>query len=136
VYLVHDAVAAHRLTPLVRRTALALAAIVILAGCGNSTPPRTAARAVSVPTAPASTANCAYWRVIDIPRRYAIIRAIRRFASGPVGSSAGRHGASLDDRTAYHLFDNYCAESFATRFKLYKLYTRAAAFGGGAGPPQ
>ncbi|MEA2391833.1 MAG: hypothetical protein QOK31_1942 [Solirubrobacteraceae bacterium] len=80
-------------------------------------------------TAPASTANCAYWRVVDPPRRYAVIRAIRRFAGGPVGSPGGGHGAVLDDRVAYRLFDSYCSRAFATKFKLYKLYTRAAAFG-------
>jgi hypothetical protein len=82
-----------------------------------------------VATAPASTANCAYWRVVDPPRRYAVIRAIRKFAGGPVGSSLGRHGATLHDDVAYRLFESYCSRSFATRFKLYKLYTRAAAFG-------
>jgi hypothetical protein len=54
---------------------------------------------------------------------------LREFAGGPVGSSAGiQNGPVLDDDSAYRLLQNYCAKPFARGFKLYKLYTRAAAF--------
>ena len=46
---------------------------------------------------------------------------------GPTGSP-GLRGNVLDDERAYRLFQNYCGNYFARGFKLYKLYTRAAAF--------
>jgi hypothetical protein len=36
----------------------------------------------------------------------------------------------LSDDRAYKLLQGYCAKPFARGFKLYKLYTRAAAFAG------
>ena len=71
--------------------------------------------------------NCADWKTADAGTRGAIVEALRRFASGPVGSPAG-HGASLPDDTATQLFNSYCAKDLARNFKLYKLYTRAASF--------
>ena len=53
-------------------------------------------------------------------------REIKRFAGGPVGGQG--HGAVLPDDRAYTLFQHYCSYGFASQFKLYKLYTRAAAF--------
>ena len=56
---------------------------------------------------------------------------LRKFAGGPVGSSAGiQNGPVLDDDRAYKLLQSYCANCFARGFKLYKLYERAAAFVG------
>ena len=72
--------------------------------------------------------DCADWRSADEGRRDDIVEALRRFAGGPSGSPAGR-GATLGDDDARRLFDSYCAQEFATGFKLYKLYTRAASFG-------
>jgi hypothetical protein len=72
--------------------------------------------------------DCADWRSADTSAREDMIAALREFAGGPVGSPAGR-GATLDDADAERLFDSYCAQDFATDFKLYKLYTRAASFG-------
>jgi hypothetical protein len=57
------------------------------------------------------------------------VRELRRFAERPVGSVAG-HGSVLDDADAYRLFENTCSHYYARSFKLYKLYTRAAAFRG------
>ena len=66
---------------------------------------------------PARLASCADWR-----------RA-RRFAGGQVEAPAGQgHGAVLTETQAYTLFQHYCRYTFASQFKLYKLYTRAAAF--------
>ena len=45
-----------------------------------------------------------------------------------MGTRPGGHGAVLNDDKAYRLFQNYCAQPFAARFKLYRLYNRAAAF--------
>jgi hypothetical protein len=56
---------------------------------------------------------------------------LRKFAGGPVGSSAGiQKGPVLEDGRAYSLLESYCARYFARGFKLYKLYERAAAFVG------
>ncbi|MGH2980557.1 MAG: hypothetical protein ACRDKV_00750 [Solirubrobacterales bacterium] len=52
---------------------------------------------------------------------------LRDFAGGPTGSPAG-HGAVLEDERAYDVLENWCENDFARGFKLYKLYTRAAAF--------
>lgn len=54
------------------------------------------------------------------------MRELRRFAGGPVGQ--GRRGATLPDDRAYQLLDVYCQRDYARGFKLYKLYTRGAAF--------
>jgi hypothetical protein len=75
-------------------------------------------------------ADCADWRKAGPSERAGTIRQLRKFAGGPVGSPAG-HGAVLDDDRAYELFDSYCSKGFASHFRLYKLYTRAAAFGSG-----
>jgi hypothetical protein len=55
------------------------------------------------------------------------VRDIKAFAGGPVGQGA-LHGATLDDKVAYRILDDYCSHDFASQFTLYKLYTRAAAF--------
>jgi len=66
-----------------------------------------------------------------VAQRRTIVEQLRRFAGGPVGSSAGiQRGPVLSDDRAYRLFQSYCAKPFARGFKLYKLYTRAAAFAG------
>jgi hypothetical protein len=54
---------------------------------------------------------------------------LRDFAGQEAGSAQARgHGATLKDDQAYKLFQNWCSKDFARGFKLYKLYTRAAAF--------
>jgi hypothetical protein len=77
--------------------------------------------------APTRLLSCADWNDADIRERYATIEAVREFAGGPTGSPAG-HGATIEDDDAYDLFERWCGESYASGFKLYKLYTRAAAF--------
>ena len=72
--------------------------------------------------------DCADWRQSDVRERYGTIEDLRDFAGGPVGPSPEGHGATLDDNKAYKLFQNWCSKDFARGFKLYKLYTRAAAF--------
>ena len=53
---------------------------------------------------------------------------------GASGDDPSGTGAVLDDKEAYDLFNRYCEPDLARGFKLYKLYERAAAFGGQ--PPQ
>jgi hypothetical protein len=42
--------------------------------------------------------------------------------------TGSRKGATLPNDKAYDLFEGACRPDFSKRFKLYKLYTRAAAF--------
>ena len=78
---------------------------------------------------PIRLTDCSDWRRSSPSERSGIIAGVREVAGGPTGSPAG-HGAVLDDDEAYRLFDGYCKADFAKRFKLYKLYTRAAGFEG------
>jgi hypothetical protein len=113
-----------------RRASLAAAAAAVLAlpGClgGNSAnPPRSAGVRIATPL---QLADCRDWRKASPQERAGTVRDLRGFAGGPVGESPGRRGATLDDDRAYQVLDNYCRADFARGFKLYKLYTRAAAF--------
>lgn len=107
-----------------------------LAACGGSS--GSAAKPTTTATATASASgnpdlgelrmvNCQNWRNGDEHARRGTVRELGEFASGPVGSPAG-NGARLKDDVAYRFLDGYCSHSYATYFKLYKLYTRAAAF--------
>jgi hypothetical protein len=78
---------------------------------------------------PTQLVKCADWNEADVRERYGTVEALRAFAGGRTGSPSG-HGATLEDDEAYELFERWCAESYASGFRLYKLYTRAAAFGG------
>ena len=120
-----------------RRIALALLpALLVLAasGCGGSDQgagQQSAAGAGPRISVPLSLADCTDWNNADAAERLGTIRQLAAFAGGQVGGSRGQpsgHGATLDEKKAYGLFQGYCAESFARGFKLYKLYTRAAAF--------
>jgi hypothetical protein len=108
--------------------AAALVAALALPGClgGNSSnPPKSAGIRIGTPL---TLADCSDWRKASPQEREGTVRDLRRFAGGPVGESRGRRGATLDDDRAYQVLDDYCKQSFARAFKLYKLYTRAAAF--------
>lgn len=76
--------------------------------------------------------NCREWKHADVRERYGTIADLKDFAGSAAGAGSATgptgHGATLDDDKAYKLFENYCAKDFARGFKLYKLYTRAAAF--------
>jgi hypothetical protein len=78
---------------------------------------------------PARLATCADWRRGQESERIGTLREIAHFAGGPVGSPAGR-GPVLDEDEGYRHLQSYCANDFAAGFRLYKLYTRAAAFRG------
>jgi hypothetical protein len=72
-------------------------------------------------------ADCADWRDGSYRERFETVKTLRRFVGGSAGSPAGR-GPVLPDDRAYDLLDNYCKKGFASHFKLYKLYVRAASF--------
>jgi len=111
-----------------------VAAVALLAGCGGG--PNTQPQVDVGPNVgqPINLADCNDWNQANTEQRLGTIQQIKDFAGGPiVGNSASSPhgtGAVLDDKQAYDLFNNYCKASFARGFKLYRLYTRAAAFAG------
>jgi hypothetical protein len=106
--------------------ALAVAACAALAGCaGDDSGP--AAQAGGVGIGEVRLADCEGWRAADVRERHETLEALRGFAGDRTGSPGG-HGATLDDDDAYELIERSCEPSYAAGFKLYKLYTRAAAF--------
>jgi hypothetical protein len=108
--------------------ALAIVCAAVAAGCGASSPnsgtPQVQGPQINVPL---RLADCTDWNKSDVSQRLGTVGALRAFAGGPTGSPAG-HGNTLPDKRAYDLLQNYCGNFFARGFKLYKLYTRAAAF--------
>jgi hypothetical protein len=78
-------------------------------------------------TRPTQLVQCRDWQEASIRERTGTLDALHEFAGGPTGSPAGR-GRTLDDDDAFKLFDNWCSRPYAKGFRLYKLYTRAAAF--------
>ena len=138
--MVHDpaqAVAAFA-QRLVRPTAIAVAcagvAAVLVAGCGGGSGTQPQIDVGPNVGQPINLADCNDWNQASTEQRLGTIHDLKNFAGGPVvGNNAGSPsgtGAVLDDKQAYDLFQNYCKESFARGFKLYKLYERAAAFAG------
>jgi len=120
--------------------ALGLALIVlstVAAGCGGGHK-GDATRAKSATTTPVihkdlgvdvRLADCTDWNRGDDAARRGMIKEIAGFAGGQVGSAPGNvNGATIPEAQAYALFNGWCSHHFARGFKLYKLYTRAAAF--------
>jgi hypothetical protein len=108
----------------------ALLAALALAACGGGGAgsgdhtPRVGGADIGVPV---KLVDCADWKRATPTERTNTVISIRGFAGGATGSPGG-HGAVLDDEKAYQLFENTCRQDYARAFKLYKLYTRAAAF--------
>lgn len=100
--------------------------IVLAAGCGGGDPP--AEQGIGV-NPDLQLADCDNWNEASVDERLLTVEQLREFAGGPVGNIPAR-GAILDDEDAYDLFERYCESEFAGAFKLYKLYTRFAAFTG------
>jgi hypothetical protein len=142
VPVVHDAVQT-LLNGQSHRTLLPAATLIccvaLLGGCGGSGHPKTVAAGttpsgVSTPSGVGQSIrldNCTNWRWATLAQRRETVAQLRKFAGGPVGSSGGiQRGPVLSDGRAYKLFQSYCSKPFARGFKLYKLYTHAAAFVG------
>jgi hypothetical protein len=108
---------------------LLVALAIAAAGCGGDSTSEQEAPAQLGPDlgTPINLASCEDWLKGDAGERLGTIRQIREFAGGPIGTGDLR-GATLEDEQAYELFERWCADEFARAFKLYKLYTRAAAF--------
>jgi hypothetical protein len=118
------------------RTALALiCCVALLGGCGDSSSSNSSSKQPEDLPAPGvgsvRSADCRAWKRGTVVQRRGTVVQLRKFAGGPVGSSAGiKTGPVLDDGRAYRVLESYCKERFARGFKLYKLYERAAAFVG------
>jgi hypothetical protein len=104
----------------------------LLAGCGGSSNERKVDYSMVAGVGSSiRSANCRDWQKGSVLARRSTVIKLRKFAGGPVGSSAGiQNGPVLSDERAYQLFQSWCANHFARGFKLYKLYERAAAFVG------
>jgi hypothetical protein len=116
--------------------AVVIAALAALAGCGGGSgggTPAVPVEGIDVGQS-ISLADCHDWEQASTEQRLGTIRELKNFAGGEVvGSNADQPhgpGSVLDDSKAYDLLDNYCKNSFARAFKLYKLYQRAATFSG------
>ena len=106
----------------------------MLAGCGGGGHSATKTAASDAAPIPLATFNCAQWQTASPRVRKVVLRELHAFYGGPVSGkrrTAG-YGTVLSDAQATQLFNGYCARSFARNFTLYKLYARAAAFGGSA----
>jgi hypothetical protein len=115
------------------RTVLALVGCIgLLAGCGGVS--AASNRPEDPQTASVGSvrqADCTDWKNGSEDQRHTTVFYLRKFAGGPVGSSAGiKTGPVLDDDRAYKVLESYCTKYCARGFKLYKLYERAAAFVG------
>jgi hypothetical protein len=120
-----------------RHVALAFGLLLLLAcwGCGGSTrsssggpnPSPSTAKGASSEAPTVRVADCRLWRVLPTDGRNRLIVAMRQFFGGTVDAPHLR-GQVLPDGQAKRLFDSYCSRTFASAFKLYKIYGRAAAF--------
>lgn len=114
------------------RALIASAAVgvaVLCGGCGDGGDGAAAQAGGGRLGQPVRVADCDAWRGAGLRERYDTVEALRDFAGDRTGSPGGR-GATLDDEDAYDLLERSCEPGYAGGFKLYKLYTRAAAFSG------
>jgi len=109
--------------------AAALAAAAALSACGGGEDSGTPAVDAGGPTlgVPIQLASCEDWEGATVDERLGTIAQIENFAGGPVGND-NLEGATLDRDRAYDVIENFCGPDYARAFRLYKLYTRAAAF--------
>ena len=109
-------------------TAAACAALA-LGACGgdDGSSDRAAAKPVGDPLvgSVAQLAQCRDWRGGSRAERLATIDDIQEQVN--LKDSAVKT-PKLPDATAYRVLDNTCRQSFASGFRLYKLYARAATF--------
>jgi hypothetical protein len=114
--------------------AVLLTGAIAVAGCGGGSSPQPQVDVGPNVGQPISLADCNDWQQANVEQRLGTIKQLKGFAGGPIignnASSPSGTGSVLDDKEAYDLFNRWCSQSFARGFKLYKLYTRAAAFTG------
>ena len=71
--------------------------------------------------------DCTDWNDATVEERQIIVESIAEFESG---APTGTTGRTLPEDEAYELFQRFCENDYASAFKLYKIYVRAAAFAG------
>jgi hypothetical protein len=98
-----------------------------LSGCMDGGDGQAAAVEGSRIARPTQLVQCRDWNAANPRERNGTLDLLREFAGGPTGSPSG-HGNTLEDDEAFALFDGWCSREYARGFRLYKLYTRAAAF--------
>jgi hypothetical protein len=109
----------------------AAAAAVLLAGCGGETSEGPSDEVGPALAAPINLADCTDWNNATPDERLGTIEQIHNYVGGPASGTGTGTGVVLDDDRAYDLFETACEPQYARGFRLYKLYSRAAAFGGG-----
>ena len=107
--------------------AVVLLCLVALTGCGGSDASNTASGAGPRIGVALRLADCNDWNQADVSERLGTVQELSDFAGGPTGSPAG-HGNTLSQKRGYDVLEGWCENTYARAFKLYKLYTRAAAF--------
>jgi hypothetical protein len=106
---------------------LAVAAAIFAAGCGGGSP---AVEVSGVGVNPElRLADCTDWENSSTEERLVTLQQLQNFSGGQADTPAGR-GPKLGEDQGYDLLETYCERDSARAFKLYKLYERAAAFGG------
>lgn len=73
----------------------------------------------------ASLAQCSDWAAGDRDQRIATLHDIRAQVNQ---TGAAEPTTDLSDEKAYAVLQRTCSQPYAAGFRLYKLYTRAAAF--------
>jgi hypothetical protein len=104
---------------------LALAALAVIACGGDSSSDPAGGAGPAQFQANARESDCEDWKQLSTEERLSVIGGITGEFGAPVRE--GRP-VTLPDKQAYDLFERYCEQPYAKRFKLYKLYIRAAAF--------
>ena len=102
--------------------------VVLATGCGdseNSGDPRSSALGSTEVQITARETDCTDWNEASVEEQRVIVDAIAEFEGG---APTGTQGRTLPDDEAFGLFDRACEQDYASAFKLYKLYVRAAAF--------
>lgn len=104
---------------------------VAVAACGGGDSEDRASQAAAEPVGEvragsvAQLADCADWMRGTRAERLATIDDVRaqiNLQDAPVRTP------ELSDPAAYEVLQNTCSQPFAKRFRLYKIYARAAAF--------
>jgi hypothetical protein len=112
-------------------TPAAIAALLVLNGCGGETAQGPSDEVGPVLAAPINLADCTDWNDGTPDERLGTIEQIENYVGGPASGTGTGTGVVLEDERAYDLFETACEPEYARGFRLYKLYSRAAAFGGG-----
>jgi hypothetical protein len=101
----------------------------LLLGCGGGSDDAADrdSAALGSPDVQTSTreADCNDWNAASVEEQQIIVASIGEFEGGAPTGTAGR---TLPDDEAYDLFQRFCEKDYASAFKLYKIYVRAAAF--------